>query len=99
MPPATLDNAAMSMSQNTAQREYDGSVPMTKKGFSTKTPSADDDTVSFRKQTRTWNYVWRSGVAGGLAGCAVRLVLQVQARGLLGGSCTNVIFLRRQKRV
>ena len=78
MPPAILENAAMSMSQNSVQREYEGSVPMTKNGLSTKAPPVDDDTVSFRKQTRTWNYVWRSGVAGGLAGCAVRRVLQDQ---------------------
>lgn len=34
-------------------------------------PTDDDETVAVRKQTRTFDYVWRSGVAGGLAGCAV----------------------------
>lgn len=62
----------MSVSQNETQQGYDGAAPMTKKGASKAAPAVDDDTVSFRKQTRTWNYVWRSGVAGGLAGCAVR---------------------------
>lgn len=74
MPPATSENAAMSIPENRGQREYEGSVPMAKKALSTKAPPPDDDTVSFRKQTRTWNYMWRSGVAGGLAGCAVRRV-------------------------
>lgn len=74
MPPATLGNAAMSVSRNETQQGYEGTVPMTKKGASKAAPALDDDTVSFRKQTRTWNYVWRSGVAGGLAGCAVRSV-------------------------
>lgn len=65
----------MSVSQNATQQQgYDGAASMTKKGASKAAPALDDDTVSFRKQTRTWNYVWRSGVAGGLAGCAVRSV-------------------------
>jgi solute carrier family 25 (mitochondrial carrier protein), member 16 len=31
----------------------------------------DDETVTLRKQTRSLDYVWKSGVAGGFAGCAV----------------------------
>ena len=27
--------------------------------------------VAARRHTRSWDYVWRSGVAGGMAGCAV----------------------------
>uniref|UniRef100_L2GBJ8 Mitochondrial thiamine pyrophosphate carrier 1 n=1 Tax=Colletotrichum fructicola (strain Nara gc5) TaxID=1213859 RepID=L2GBJ8_COLFN len=38
-------------------------------------PTDKDDTVELRKQTRTFDYVWRSGVAGGLAGCAAKTVV------------------------
>lgn len=31
----------------------------------------DDEAVTPQSQTRSWDYIWRSGVAGGLAGCAV----------------------------
>lgn len=62
----------MSISQNGAHQIHEGPPgSMKKKGLSAGPPSPDDDTVSLRKQSRTWNYVWRSGVAGGLAGCAV----------------------------
>lgn len=27
--------------------------------------------ITARKSTRTFDYIWRSGVAGGMAGCAV----------------------------
>ncbi|TEA20758.1 Mitochondrial carrier protein LEU5 [Colletotrichum sidae] len=38
-------------------------------------PTDHDETVEIRKQTRTLDYVWRSGVAGGLAGCAAKTVV------------------------
>lgn len=31
----------------------------------------ESDMRSKRTNKRTWDYIWRSGVAGGLAGCAV----------------------------
>lgn len=31
-----------------------------------------DEMAAHRAKTRSWDYIWRSGVAGGLAGCAVR---------------------------
>lgn len=43
----------------------------------TKDPAVcptDDEALTPRKQaTRSWDYVWRSGVAGGMAGCAVSI--------------------------
>lgn len=33
----------------------------------------DSEAITPRAKTRTWDYVWRSGVSGGLAGCAVSL--------------------------
>ncbi|KAM0277156.1 hypothetical protein ACHAQH_006002 [Verticillium albo-atrum] len=35
----------------------------------------DDDTVALRQKTRSFDYLWRSGVAGGLAGCAAKTVV------------------------
>lgn len=85
MPPASMENAPMSITpqqqqlqqqqlQQTQQQQqgrqnYEASLTMTKKAPSV--PAPGDDTVELRKQTRTLNYAWRSGVAGGLAGCAV----------------------------
>lgn len=35
-------------------------------------PARDDEApVTARAMTQSWEYIWRSGVAGGLAGCAV----------------------------
>lgn len=30
-----------------------------------------DELAAHRAKTRSWDYIWRSGVAGGVAGCAV----------------------------
>lgn len=30
-----------------------------------------DEISAHRAKTRSWDYIWRSGVAGGVAGCAV----------------------------
>lgn len=38
----------------------------------------DDEAITPRNRTRSWDYVWRSGVAGGLAGCAVSTILECQ---------------------
>ncbi|PHH70349.1 hypothetical protein CDD82_7183 [Ophiocordyceps australis] len=35
----------------------------------------DHEALTPRRQTRSWNYVWKSGVAGGLAGCAAKTVV------------------------
>lgn len=36
--------------------------------------TVNDDAVAARAKTRSWDYIWRSGVAGGIAGCAVSLL-------------------------
>ncbi|ROT40659.1 mitochondrial carrier [Sodiomyces alkalinus F11] len=38
-------------------------------------PETEDETIAVRKNTRTFDYVWRSGLAGGLAGCAAKTVV------------------------
>ncbi|KJZ77955.1 hypothetical protein HIM_02592 [Hirsutella minnesotensis 3608] len=35
----------------------------------------DEESLTPHKQTRSFDYVWRSGVAGGLAGCAAKTVV------------------------
>ncbi|OAA48372.1 mitochondrial carrier protein LEU5 [Metarhizium rileyi] len=35
----------------------------------------DDEAITPRNKTRSWDYVWRSGVAGGLAGCAAKTIV------------------------
>ncbi|KAL3965412.1 hypothetical protein ACCO45_002416 [Purpureocillium lilacinum] len=56
-------------------RHQVGAVVAPAAGTGRKDPAVcptDDETLTPRKKdTRTWNYVWRSGVAGGMAGCAV----------------------------
>lgn len=34
----------------------------------------DQEAITPQNKTRSWDYVWRTGVAGGLAGCAVRTI-------------------------
>ena len=34
-------------------------------------PQPAQQNVTTPKDKRSWDYIWRSGVAGGLAGCAV----------------------------
>ncbi|SPN97554.1 probable coenzyme A transporter [Cephalotrichum gorgonifer] len=65
----------MSIPQDGAQQNYEASIPTMKKSLSTHKPSPDDDTVAYRKHTRTFEYAWRSGVAGGLAGCAAKTLV------------------------
>lgn len=56
----------------------------------TKEPAVcptDEEAMTPKNKTRSWDYVWRSGVAGGVAGCAVSTVflffpLLLQPRGL-----------------
>jgi len=49
------------------------SVMARKPGAEKAVLAADDDAIMRQKRTnkRTWDYIWKSGVAGGMAGCAV----------------------------
>ncbi|PNY24936.1 Mitochondrial carrier protein LEU5, partial [Tolypocladium capitatum] len=38
-------------------------------------PTDDEALTPRRRATRTWDYVWRSGVAGGMAGCAAKTLV------------------------
>ncbi|KAH0493915.1 hypothetical protein TgHK011_000558 [Trichoderma gracile] len=53
--------AGAAASTAAAPRRIDAAVP----------PTNDVDLTS-RAKTRSWDYVWRSGVAGGIAGCAAK---------------------------
>ncbi|QPG95028.1 hypothetical protein C2857_007520 [Epichloe festucae Fl1] len=35
----------------------------------------DEEAITPKNKTRSWNYVWRSGVAGGVAGCAAKTMV------------------------
>ena len=60
------------VAQNKAQQH--GSVAKRHKKEPPVCPTDDEAVMPKPKsQTRSWDYVWRSGVAGGLAGCAVSL--------------------------
>lgn len=47
-------------------------VTATKKKTDPAVCPTDEEAITPRNKTRSWDYVWRTGVAGGLAGCAVR---------------------------
>ncbi|ODA77967.1 hypothetical protein RJ55_06570 [Drechmeria coniospora] len=38
-------------------------------------PTDDEALTPRRKTTRTWDYIWRSGLAGGFAGCAAKTMV------------------------
>ncbi|KAK0376282.1 hypothetical protein CLIM01_06361 [Colletotrichum limetticola] len=73
MPSALLEHASMSEVAPNNQRNAARPKPDTR--APPVCPTDDDETVAVRKQTRTFDYVWRSGVAGGLAGCAAKTVV------------------------
>lgn len=61
------------------------SVIARKPGAEKAVLAADDYAIMRQKRTnkRTWDYIWRSGVAGGMAGCAVRLYVQQSRKHIL----------------
>jgi len=61
---------ASSMSEVT--RDDTSGRPVATPSQQTRPASADTNS---RASTRTWDYVWRTGVAGGLAGCAGKTVV------------------------
>lgn len=65
-------NHASSMSQVTRDDTSQRSAARAPTGPKAQ-PVEDDERI--RKQTRTWDYIWKSGTAGGLAGCAGKTVV------------------------
>lgn len=66
MPTALVDHASMSALSPQHQPRKDR--------VSVAVCPTDDEAVVPRKKVdkQSWDYVWRSGTAGGIAGCAVR---------------------------
>ena len=62
MPAVLMDHASMSeiARDKTSQHVGAAAVPRVKEGA-----------VTAKRRTQTLDYIWRSGVAGGIAGCAV----------------------------
>lgn len=77
MPTALAEHASMSaLSQHQPREDIEGRVSRLSKDTVAICPT-DDEAVLPRKQVdkKSFDYLWRSGTAGGLAGCAVGLAL------------------------
>lgn len=73
MPPALLSHASQTATTD-KPRQMDGVA--TKRRTDPALCPTDDDAIAPKRKSpekRSLEYVWRSGLAGGLAGCAVRL--------------------------
>lgn len=70
-----IDHASMSDVARADTRQH-GALSA---AIKTKEPAicpTDQETVTPKRNTQSLDYVWRSGVAGGMAGCAVSLILR-----------------------
>lgn len=82
MPPAQSGHASTARSaSHAADMDAIDDAAVTARGRGKSTPPlcpADDDAVSTfvktKKDKHSFDYVWRTGLAGGLAGCAVRVI-------------------------
>lgn len=75
MPTALAEHASMSaLSPHQPRKDTEGLVGRLSKDNVAKCP-ANDEAVGPRKKVdkQSFDYLWRSGTAGGLAGCAVCL--------------------------
>lgn len=73
MPSAFADHASMSaLSEHQSRKDTDGRAGRLSKDSISICPT-DDEAVVPRKKVdkQSLDYLWRSGTAGGLAGCAV----------------------------
>ena len=74
MPSALAEHGAMSevardvAPPGSSRRDTAGAAVM-----SAKEQRAEAADKAMRQRTWTFDYVWKSGVAGGIAGCAVRI--------------------------
>ncbi|RFU74485.1 mitochondrial carrier leu5 [Trichoderma arundinaceum] len=76
MPSAYADHGSMADIARDKARQHGAAVV----GATTPAPrrkeaavsTADDEALASRAKTRSWDYVWRSGVAGGVAGCVAK---------------------------
>ena len=89
MPSALVEHAPMSEVARDGARQRGASALAMKDAVVARVPSEDAVAVA-RRKTRTWDYIWRSGVSGGLAGCAVRPTRS----GGYQGARTNLIVTR-----
>jgi solute carrier family 25 protein 16 len=73
MPPALLNNASPPAMLKDKSREMDAAAEARKRELAIC--PTDDDTIAPKRKKphkQSWDYIWRTGVAGGLAGSAVR---------------------------
>ncbi|KAL2754341.1 hypothetical protein ACRALDRAFT_1033069 [Sodiomyces alcalophilus JCM 7366] len=60
---------------NDVGRPRTTAAPATTTPPSQPSPEIKNETIAVRKDTQSFDYVWRSGVAGGIAGCAAKTVV------------------------
>lgn len=81
MPSAYADHGSMADIARDKALQHGAAV-----AGATRTEAASpksDEISAHRAKTRSWDYIWRSGVAGGVAGCAVSYCSQTP-NGLYG---------------
>ncbi|EFY98206.2 mitochondrial carrier protein LEU5 [Metarhizium robertsii ARSEF 23] len=73
-----MDHASMTELARGRVRQHVGVAAMAPAVASNRDAAVcptDDEAITPRNRTRSWDYVWRSGVAGGLAGCAAKTIV------------------------
>lgn len=70
MPSGLMNNVSMSDESHRLRESDDESGKAARRAGATVRPAADERKM-LKSRTQSMDYVWRSGVAGGLAGCAV----------------------------
>lgn len=80
MPSAYADAGSMADIARDKARQHGATVvgtaasaPAPRRKEAAISTANDDAAAAARAKTRSWDYIWRSGVAGGIAGCAVSL--------------------------
>ncbi|EFY92657.1 mitochondrial carrier protein LEU5 [Metarhizium acridum CQMa 102] len=76
--PPLMDHAPMTEIARDRVRQHVGVATMAPAVANKRDPAVcptDDEAITPRNTTRSWDYVWRSGVAGGLAGCAAKTIV------------------------
>lgn len=71
-----MDHASMNdiaRQENSRHHGRDALIRVNKESHRDVVVAPRQETLALARKTQTWDYIWRSGVAGGLAGCAVSI--------------------------
>lgn len=105
MPSAYADHGSMADIARDKARPHgvaaSASAPAPRRQDSAISP-ANDEVLASRAKTRSWDYIWRTGVAGGVAGCAVSCSSRRQKQSSVWrrnkysqSSCMQALFANR----